>query len=188
MKVNLKHIVCLSLLGFMFFSVTAQKNYGILTLKKEDIAKYYENNVATIVFKYKKPFLASYKLVGTPFDLNGKPVLESFKLKKVKRHDKQKLGNDYKGILFLSTDSMKIHGIDGTFDIYFFPLNESKIAEASYVSYLINNSPDNKEKYSAITATMQSHAASVPADLPLAPPFSSFTLNPSPPYKTGGGK
>ncbi len=186
MRKNLKNIAFLFLLSFMFFTAGAQeKNYGILTIKKDDIKKYYDNNVASFVFKYKKPFLASYKLIGTPFDSVGKPVLESFKPKKVKRHDKQKLGNVYKGILFLYVDSMKLHGIDGTFDIYFFPINNPEIEGANYVSYLINNTADKNIKSVGSVLFLQAHTASAPSDSPLHPPFSSFTLNPSPPYNSG---
>lgn len=172
----------------MFFTAGAQgKNYGILTIKKEDIKKYYDNNVASFVFKYKKPLFASYKLVGTPFDSVGRPVLESFKPKKTKRHDKARLENIYKGILILFVDSMVNHGIDGTFDIYFVPMQDqdSKFTGANYVSYLINNTPDKVVKSVATTASLQAHAASGPSDSSAPPPFSSFTLNPSPPYKAG---
>ncbi len=186
MKLILKNIVFFALFFLLSLMVTAQeKNYGILTIKKEDIKRYYDNNVAFFVFKYKKPLFASYKLKGTPFDLNNRPILQSFKPQKTNRHGKQKLGNFYKGILVLYVDSMKAHGIDGTFDIYFYPLNDEKTKEVNYVSYLINNTPDKVTKYTGAEIKLQSHAASGPPDLP-PPPFSSFTLNPSPPYKTGG--
>lgn len=170
----------------MFLTTVAQKkNYGILTIKKEDIKTFYDNNVKYIVFKYKKPFLASYKLVGTPFDSLLKPVLSSFKPKKVKRHNKQKLENVYKGILVLSVDSMQVHGIDSTFDIYLFPLHNSEAEGANYVSYLINNTPDSVEKSSATIITIQAHTGSSPSGSPASLVFTSFTLNPSPPYKSG---
>ncbi len=185
MITNLKNLVFSLFFSCMFFSAFAQeKNYGILTIKKENINKYYDSHVETIVFKYKKPFLASYKLKGTPFDSAGKPVLETFKPKKIKRHDKQKLPNLYKGILILYVEDMKSHGIDGTFDIYFYPIQDSKYH--TYVSYLINDTPDKVEKkLEAFITTLQAHAASGPSDSPAPPPFSSFSLNPSPPYRSG---
>ena len=181
---NLKNIAFLFLLSFMFFTAGAQgKNYGILIIKKDDIKKYYDNNVAYFVFKYRKPLFASYKLAGTPFDSVGRPVLESFKLKKTHRHDKARLQNFYKGILILPVDSMKYHGIDGSFDIYFVPVPYSETAEVNYVSYLINNTPDKAIKPVVTAARLQSHSASGPSDHPTALAFSAFTLNPSPPAK-----
>lgn len=184
MTMNLKNGLFLFFLGFVCSTAVAQeKNYGILTIKKEDIQNYYKNEVESFVFKYKKPFLASYKLVGTPFDAAGKPVLEPFKPKKTKRHDKQKLQNLYKGVLILYVADMKDHGIDGTFDIYFYPVPDS--IHHSFVSYLINDTPDNVVKSTGMATFLQSHAASGPSDSPAPPPFSSFTLNPSPPYRSG---
>ncbi len=185
MKKNLKNLLFLLLLSFLFFTAGAQeKNYGILTMKKEDIQKYYENNVENIVFKYRKPLFASYKLRGTPFDSAAAPVLQPFKLRKVKRHDKQKLQNLYKGVLILYVEDMKYHGIDGSFDIYFYPMLDP--LKLNYVSYLINNTPDKVEKKSTgIVTTLQSHTASGPLDSPAKPVFSSFQLNPSPPYRAG---
>lgn len=182
MRKNLKNIAFLFLLSFMSFTAGAQgKNYGILTIKKDDIKKYYDNNVAYFVFKYRKPLFASYKLAGTPFDSVGRRVLESFKLKKTHRHDKARLQNDYKGILILSVNSMKSHGIDGSFDIYFVPVPYSETAEVNYVSYLINNTPDKAIKPVVTAALLQSHSASAPFDAPAPLAFSPFTLNPSPP-------
>ncbi len=184
MITNLKSIAFFSLLCCLFFSASAQKkNYGILTIKKEDIKTYYDSNVTTIVFKYKKPLFASYKLVGTPFDAAEMPLLTSFKPKKTRRHDKQKLQNLYKGILILYVEEMKDHGINGEFDIYFYPVPDSALH--SFVSYLVNNTPDNVVKSKGMTLSLQAHAASGPADSPAPPPFSSFTLNPSPPYRSG---
>ena len=74
---------------------------------------------------------------------------------------------------------MKLHGIDGTFDIYFFPINNPEIEGASYVSYLINNTADKNIKSVGSVLFLQAHTASAPSDSPLHPPFSSFTLNPS---------
>ena len=186
MKKNLKNVLFLLLLSFLFFTAGAQeKNYGILTMKKEDIKNYYGNNVENIVFKYRKPLFASYKLKGTPFDSAARPVLQPFKLKKVKRHDKQKLQNLYRGVLILYVEDMKNHGIDGSFDIYFYPMLDS--LKLNYVSYLINNTPDNIEKKSVdIGMSIQSHSAYGPSGSAAQPPrFSSFQLNPSPPYKAG---
>ncbi len=185
MTMNLKTIVFSSVLSCMFFTAGAQgKNYGILTIKKEDIQKFYDGGVASFVFKYKKPFLASYKLEGTPFDASAKPVLNSFKPQKVHRHDKKKLENLYKGILFLFVQDMKDNGIDGTFDIYLVPKSNSKFEGAYFVSYLINNTPDEVVKPVAGSTRIQSHAGSGPPDVP-APAFRSFNLNPSPPYRPG---
>ena len=189
MNTNLKSLVFLFLVSFVFSTAGAQgKNYGILTIKKEDIVKYYDNNVASFVFKYKKPLFASYKLKGTPFDADGRPVLAPFKLKKTKRHDKARLENAYKGILILYVEEMKSHGIDGTFDIYFVPLpdSDSAVAGAHYVSYLINNTPNRVIKTVGITASLQAHTASGPLDSPMRLAYTPFTLNPSPPYRTGG--
>ncbi len=184
---NLKIAVFFFLLSFMFFTVGAQgKNYGILTIKKDDIKKYYDNHVESFVFKYKKPLFASYKLAGTPFDSVGRPILESFKPKKTKRHNKTRLENSYKGILVLYVEDMVYHGIDGTFDIYFVPMADSKGEGANYVSYLINNTPDKVVKPVVTAASPQAHAASGPSsDIPAVLAFSSFTLNPSPPYNSG---
>ncbi len=180
MRKNLKNAAFLFLLSFMFFTAGAQgKNYGILTIKKDDIKKYYDGNVAYFVFKYKKPLFASYKLAGTPFDSVGRLVLNSFKPQKVHRHNKTKLENLYKGILVLSVKEMMDHGIDGTFDIYFVPMPYSEVAGANYVSYLINNTPDKTIKTVGAATSLQSHAASGPS--PALPVFSSFSLNPSPP-------
>ena len=134
------------------------------------------------MFKYKKPLFASYKLVGTPFDSIGRPVLESFKPKKTKRHDKARLQNFYKGVLILPVDSIKHYGIDGSFDIYFVPVPYSETAGVNYVSYLINDTPDKTIKKIAIATSLQSHAGATPSDSPKLLLFSSYTLNPSPPY------
>ncbi|MEP7251570.1 MAG: hypothetical protein ABI683_04295 [Ginsengibacter sp.] len=187
MTLNLKTGFLFTALFLTALSSSAQeKNYGILTITKEAIKNYYDNGVDFIVFKYKKPLFASYKLEGTPFDASGKPVLSSFKPKKVNRHGKQKLGNFYKGILILSVDSMKLHGIDGTFDIFFYPLNNHDIEGANYVSYLINKTPDSKFTYSENVTGLRSHGASGPNESPAPPPFSPLGLNPSPPYRSGG--
>lgn len=188
MTLNLRTgFLCAGLILASVASSAQEKNYGILTISKEAIKNYYDNGVKYIVFKYKKPLFASYKLQGTPFDASDKPVLSSFRPKKVRRHDKQKLDNFYKGILILSVDSMQAHGIDGTFDIFFYPFHNSEFEGANYVSYFINKSPDKNPSYTGNAIGSRLHGPAAPTDLPPPIPFSPFTLNPSPPYRSGLG-
>ncbi len=175
-------------LTFLFFKgLSQEKNYGILIFDKADIQKYYDSGVSFFAFRYKHPLFASRKLKCTPFNAAGNPM-KPFKPKKVARHDKQSLQNNYfRGVLVLSIDEMKENGITGDFDIYLIPKQCDECSNKNFVSYLIDSS-----LYTVKSGTMRPVANSMysprgsytgPGNSSgiltnyAPPPFKSFAMN-----------
>ncbi|MEO6188434.1 MAG: hypothetical protein ABIO82_06390 [Ginsengibacter sp.] len=191
-----KQFITTTLLIFfssVYFTAAGQgKNYGILALDKDSIQSFYNSGIDYLVFTYHHPLFASRKLECTPFTADG-VAMKSFKPRKVDRHDKQNLVNKYfDGILVLKIKDLKDSGADGTFDLYFIPIECDQCKSSGFVSYLIDDSPtkflrSQKKKYIGFIKTEESHQSGPGVSLgfqasfrPLA--FKSIRMNPSPPY------
>lgn len=191
-----KQFITTTLLIFfssIYFTAAGQeKNYGILELNKDSIQSFYNSNVDYLVFTYRHPLFASRKLECTPFTADNVPM-KSFKPKKVNRHDKQGLVNKYfDGILVLHIKQMKDSGIDGTFPVYFIPIECDECKSPGFVSYLIDDSPTNylasqKKNYIGFIKKEEPQKSGPGVSLGFTTmfkpnSFKSIRMNPSPPY------